>query len=271
MARTMRGASADALADLTSILVGKLGGGADASRIGDDLFTVSSLLRSEAALRRVVTDVSVDAPAKKNLVTGLLAGKVDEVSLDLVGEAVSRRWTVSRDLADALETLSEVAVVRSAGTESGRLADELFAFGQAVNDNPGLRDALSDPSRSVEDKSALVRGLLEGKALPATITLATQSLAGTYRTVAAALATYQQVAAEVHGERVATVRVAHPLAEADRQRLADALSRQYGRPIQLNVVIDPEVIGGLRVEIGDDVIDGTVETRLADARRKLAG
>ena len=86
MARTMRGASADALADLTSILVGKLGGGADASRIGDDLFTVSSLLRAEAALRRVATDVSVDAGAKKGLVTDLFGGKVDEVSLDLVTE-----------------------------------------------------------------------------------------------------------------------------------------------------------------------------------------
>lgn len=271
MASTMRGASADAAADLTSILVGKLGGGADASRIGDDLFTVSSLLRSEAALRRVATDVSVDAGAKKGLVTDLFGGKVDAVSLDLVAEAVSRRWTVSRDLADTLETLSEVAVVRSAGADSGRLADELFAFGQVVNDNPGLRDALSDPARSVDDKAALVEGLLQGKALPATVTLAKQALAGTYRTVATALSTYQQVAAEVHGERVATVRVAHPLADADRQRLADALSRQYDRPIHLNVVIDPDVIGGIRVEIGDDVIDGTVETRLADARRKLAG
>ena len=117
----------------------------------------------------------------------------------------------------------------------------------------------------------LVRGLLEGKALPATVTLALQALAGTYRTVAVALATYQQVAAQVHGERVATVRVAHPLADTERQRLTDALSRQYDRQIHLNVVVDPDVIGGIRVEIGDDVIDGTVANRLDDARRKLAG
>src|SRR5690606_8552665 len=154
-----------------------------------------------------------------------------QVSLDVITSAVGRRWTGSRDLGDALETLSEVAVVRSAGEDSARLADELFAFGQAVNDNPALRDALCDPARSVADKASLVRGLLEGKALPATVTLAKQALAGTYRTVASALATYQHVAAQVHGERVATVRVAHPLADADRQRLSDALSRQYDRPI----------------------------------------
>ena len=103
------------------------------------------------------------------------------------------------------------------------------------------------------------------------MTLALQALAGTYRTVAVALATYQQVAAQVHGERVATVRVAHPLADAERQRLSDALSRQYDRSIHLNVVVDPDVIGGIRVEIGDDVIDGTVSSRIAEAGRKLAG
>lgn len=267
----LRGASADSLAVLLEDLQSRLAGGADAARVGDDLFTVAMLLRSEPGLRRVATDVSVESDAKQRLVAELFGGKVDAATLEIVQSAVGRRWTASRDLADALERLSEVAVVRSAGVDSARLSDELFAFGQVVADNTSLRDALSDRSRSVEDKSALVRSLLEGKALPATITLATQALAGTYRTVGSALASYQQVAAEVHGERVATVRVAHPLSAADRQRLTDALSRQYDRPIHLNVVVDPTVLGGIRVELGDDVIDGTVANRLDDARRKLAG
>jgi F-type H+-transporting ATPase subunit delta len=271
MTIALRGASADALAALSSELESRLGSGADASRIGDDLFTVSTLLRSEPGLRRVATDVSVDSAAKAGLMTEIFGGKVDPVSLDILTSAVGRRWTVSRNLGDVLEHLSEVAIVRSAGDDSGRLADELHAYAQAVNDNPSLRDALSDPARSVADKATLVRGLLEGKALPATITLALQALAGTYRTVAVALATYQQVAAQVHGERVATVRVAHPLADAERQRLNDALSRQYDRSIHLNVVVDPDVIGGIRVEIGDDVIDGTVANRIDNARRQLAG
>ncbi len=271
MAGAMRGASADALAALTSDLESRLRSGADASRIGDDLFTVSSVLRAEAALRRVATDASVDAAAKAGLVGQIFGGRVDQNTLDLLGSAVGRRWTVSRDLADALEHLGEVAVVRSAGDDSGRLADELFEYGQTVNDNPSLRDALSDPSRSQHDKAGLVRSLLGGRALPATVTLAQQALTGSYRTVAAALTTYQQVAASVHDERVATVRVAHPLSDADRQRLSDALARQYDRRIHLNVVVDPGVIGGIKVEVGDDVIDGTVANRLDEARRSLAG
>lgn len=267
----LRGASAESFGALTEELGQALEGGADAARVGDDLFGVAALLRAEPALRRVATDVSVDAGAKQRLVAGLLGDKVDPATSALVESAVARRWTATRDLADTLEHLGVVAVVRSAGDDAGRLADELFAFGRAVTENPELRDALSDPARSRDDKAALVRSLLEGKALPATETLAVQSLSGSYRTVNVALAEYQQVAAEVHGERVATVRVAHPLGDAERQRLTDALSRQYGRQIHLNVVVDPDVIGGVRVEIGDDVIDGTVSSRLDEARRKLAG
>lgn len=267
----LRGASREALAALASELDSKLQGGADAGRVGDDLFTVATLLRSEPGLRRVATDVSVDAAAKQRLVGEIFGGKVDQAALDIIGSAVGRRWTVGRNLADALEHLSEVAIVRSAGDDSGRLADELFAFGQTVNQEPELRNALSDPARSVTDKAELLRSILEGKALPATITLAEHSVAGTYRTVATALTSYQQVAADVHGERVATVRVAHELSEGDRQRLTEALTRQYDRQIHLNVVIDPEVIGGIKVEIGNDVIDGTVSSRLDEARRKLAG
>jgi len=75
----------------------------------------------------------------------------------------------------------------------------------------------------------------------------------------------------VHGESVAVVRVARELPDGDLERLRTALTAQYGRDLHLNVVVEPELIGGLRVEIGDDVIDGTVASRLHDARRRLAG
>ncbi|WP_426245193.1 F0F1 ATP synthase subunit delta [Nocardioides sp. LHG3406-4] len=269
---SFRGASAGAYAALRELLDEQLSGDVDAAkRAGDDLFGVSQLLRREASLRRVATDVSLPAEAKQGLVRQILDGKIDGAAGSVVDAAVAQRWTRTRDLADALESLSEVAVVTSAGSDSGRLADELFSFAQTVNHAPELRDALSDPSRSVDDKVSLLDGLMADKALPATVTLAKHALAGTYRTVGVALTTYQHVAAELHGEKVATVRVAHPLADGDIQRLTDALSRQYDREIHLNVVVDPDVIGGIRVEIGDDVIDGTVVSRLDDARRQLAG
>lgn len=266
-----RGASADALAVLVEKLDQVIAGGADAARVGDDLFTVALLVRGEPTFRRVVTDVSIGAEAKKGLVRQILGGKAADASLTVVEEAVTRRWTGGRDLGLALEHLSEVAVVRSAGGEAERLADELFGLARIVDQNPDFRDALSDPARSIDDKGALVEGLLAGKALPATVTLAKQALAGTYRTVTAALTAYQGVAAQVRDQRVAVVRVGKPLADGDQERLRSALSRQYGREVHLNVVVDPAVIGGIKVEIGDDVIDGTVASRLDDARRRLAG
>jgi F-type H+-transporting ATPase subunit delta len=268
---SLRGASAEALRGLTDELGSALGGSADAARVSADLFGVADLLRSEPSLRRVATDVSLAASAKQGLVREILGEKVSGAAADLVADAVGRRWTSTRDLADVLEHLGVLAAVESAGSDSARLSDELFEFGQVVKDNPALRDALSDPARSREDKATMLRSLLEGRSLPATLALAEQALAGSFRTVSVALAVFQQLAADVHQQKVATVRVARPLSDDDRSRLTEALTRTYDRDIHLNVVVDPDVIGGIRVEIGDDVIDGTVSNRLDDARRKLAG
>jgi F-type H+-transporting ATPase subunit delta len=263
----MRGASADAYARAAEVLPGT----GDLRTVGEGLFGTADLLRAEPGLRRVATDVSIPGEAKAGLVRDVLSGKVSDEALEVVTTAVAQRWTATRDLADALEQLGVVSVVRSAADQADRLEDELFAVAQLVQGNPDLRDALSDPARSRADKARLVGGLLGEKVLPATVSLVQQSLSGSHRTVGVALAAYQKVAAEVREQRVATVRVARPLAESERERLQAVLSRSYGRTVHLNVVVDPQVIGGIRVDIGDDVIDGTVASRLDDAGRKLAG
>lgn len=267
----LRGASAESLRELADELGSALRAGQHAERVAGELYDVATLLRSEGALRRFSTDASLPSEAKQGLVRQVLEGKVDDVTLTLVSSAVARRWTSTRDLPDAIERLSELTVVTSVGSDAGRLADELFALGQTLVAHPELRDALSNPARSTTDKAALLDGLLDGKVLPATVALAKQALGGTYRTLTTALATYRRVAAEAHDEVVATVRVVSPLGDAERERLATALTEQYGKQVHLNEVVDPGVLGGMRVEIGDDVIDGTVSNRLDDARRKLAG
>ena len=284
----MRGASADSLAALTDelgqtrgllsrltaiVTGGGEGDGPDGGRTADDLFGVAAVLRREPALRRTLTDGSLPSKPKVGLARQVFGGSLASASLDLVSSAVSRSWTAPRDLADALEHLGVVAVVKGAEQrdEADALESELFTFGRIVADNADLRDALADPTRSVEDKQALVGRLLEGRATAATVRLAQQSVSGTYRTVALAVEDYQKITAEHRERLVATVRVAHELSEADERRLAEALAGQYGRPVHLNTLVDHDVIGGMRVEIGDDVIDGTVSNRLDEARRRLAG
>lgn len=264
------GASAEALAELTAQLDDVVSQ-TSAEQAGDELFTVSQLFRSEPGLRRFATDTTLPAEAKQGMVTAVFGNRLEGPVLDLLSVAVSHRWTSGRDLPDALERLGEIAIVKSAGSESGALTDEIFSLNQIVNADPALRDALADPGRSVDDKTALLDSLLSGKAQPATITLAKQALAGMYHTFNAALVAYRDVAAAVEGQTAATVRVARSLSAADRQRLTDVLSRQYDARVHLNEVVDPSVLGGIRVEIGGQVIDGTISSRLDAARRRLAG
>lgn len=267
----LRGASADSLRELVSELDAALGSGASAEQVARELFAVAGLLREEPTFRRMATDASLPAEAKRGLVDQVLGGKVGDSTRAVVASAAGRRWTSSRDLPDALERLGEIAVVRSAGSDADRLADEVFALSRTLTANPDLRDALANPARSRADKATLLDDLLGGKVLPGTLALAKQALAGSYRTVPAALEHYRRVAAEARGEYVATVRVVAPLSDGDRDRLTKALREQYGREIHVNEIVDPSVLGGIRVEIGDDVIDGTVSSRLDDARRKLVG
>ncbi len=269
----MRGASAGSLERLTEQLGSAIESGSDAARIADDLFAVSALLRKEPSLRRMATDLSLQPAAKSDFVRNLLGGQLDPASMDLVASAVAQRWAATRDLGDALEQLGVIAVVKGAerAGQADALEEQLFGLERLLTENPELRDALSDPSRSVEDKNSLLSSLLEGRATDATIRLAKQALVSSHRTMPVAIEEYQKVAAENRHRLVATVRVARELGDGERQRLQGALARQYDRPVHLNVVVDPEVVGGVKVEIGDDVIDGTVASRLDEARRRLAG
>ena len=266
----VRGASAEALVDLRE-RVGSTRTLADAATLGEELFGVARVLRNEAALRRVMTDSAVEDEAKVGLVENVFGSALGATSVELLKEAVQRRWTFSRDLADVLEHLGVLALVHSAGRDGGRVSDELFAVRQLVDSSPELRTTLSDPTRSVQDRTGLLTGLLGDQTLPATNTLVEQAVSGADTTVDASLRGYQDIAAGARGERVATVHTARELSKDDEQRLATALGKQYDTTVHLHVVVEPDLVGGLRVEIGDDVIDGSVANRLDDARRRIAG
>jgi len=264
----LRGASAEA----RSALASKVGSGTleDTATLGDQLLAVAGVLRSEPALRRVFTDGSVEGEAKAGLAASVFGGKVGDPTLALVKEAVQQRWTSSRDLAGVLEELGIQALVRSAGAQGPRVSDELFAVGQLIDANPDLRDVLSDPARSPDDKAALVSSVLDGKVLDSTQRLVGQAVRSR-EPFGRALESIQRVAADVQDELLAVVHTARPLGTTEITRLTQALGKAYDATVHLHVVEDKDLIGGLRVEIGDDVIDGSVASKLDNARRRIAG
>jgi F-type H+-transporting ATPase subunit delta len=123
----------------------------------------------------------------------------------------------------------------------------------------------------VADKQGLVRSLLDGKVDAATLLLVAQAVSGAHLTLTQAIDDFVELAARTRNRVVALVRVAQPLAEDEEKRLAAALSAQYDGAVHLNTVVDPSVLGGIHVTVGDEVIDGTLSSRLDDASRRLAG
>ncbi|MEU5976175.1 F0F1 ATP synthase subunit delta [Streptomyces sp. NPDC047315] len=257
--------SLDALTDNTSV---------DATKLAGELAAVTALFDREVSLRRVLTDPAQSGDAKSELAGRLLRGQVGGETADLVSGMVRARWSRSRDLVDALEELASVAEL-TAAQRAGVLddvEDELFRFGRIVESNPQLRAALTDKSAAPGARAELLRSLLTGKAAPATERLVTRLVtAPRGRSLEQGIDSLSKLAAARRDRVVAVVTSAVPLTEQQKQRLGAGLARLYGREMHLNLEVDPTVIGGLSVRVGDEVIDGTIADRLDEAKRRLAG
>ena len=268
----MQGASRASYAELREQLSTVARGAVTAGRIGDELFAVVRLLDSEHGLRRALADPTKPAAEKAAVAGQLLHGKISAGAEKLVAEAVAAQWATPGDLSDALEQLAIEAftIAAQAGRSLDDLEDDLFRFGRLISGQPGLRLALVG-STPPDAKASLVESLLSGKVSPVSLNLITQVLTHPRgRSPQAVLDLCASIAARRREQLVAVVRVAIELSAAQRKRLNDALTSSYGRDMHLNIVHDPTVVGGMSVQIGDELVDGTTASRLAEVRRNLA-
>ncbi|MFF7278764.1 F0F1 ATP synthase subunit delta [Streptomyces griseorubiginosus] len=255
----------DALTDNTSV---------DAGSLADELAAVTALLDREVSLRRVLTDPAQAGEAKAELAQRLIGTQVGGPAADLVAGMVRSRWSQSRDLVDALEVLASIADL-TAAQQRGKLdsvEDELFRFGRIVTSSTELRAALTNRSATASAKRELLGSLLGGRADATTERLVTRLVAAPRgRSLESGLESLSKLAAERRDRMVAVVTSAVPLSDRQKQRLSGALAKLYGRQMHLNLDVDPEVLGGIRVQVGDEVINGSIADRIEDAGRRVAG
>lgn len=262
-----RGAWAHALAVLHEQLKT-----ADPAALADELFAIGEVVDGTAKLRRSLADPSRDAWPKRELAKRLFAGKVSAAAQAVLEAAVSGRWSSDRDLIDCLERLGIDAVLAGAQAagDLDRVQDELFRVERLVAGTPELREVINDRAVPGRRKAELLVRLLDGKALPATVLLAQRPvLHPRGRRYSAAIWRQLSIAARRRDSITAIVTSAVALSDDERDRLERALAAVYGHQVFVNTVVDESVLGGVHVRIGDEVVDGTVARRLADARRAM--
>lgn len=266
----MQGASRQSLAAIRDQVAGRPGFSSRST--GEQLLAVAALLSSQSALRNALTDTGTSSQRRTALVDDVFAGKVDEATLEALRDAVQQRWSRPRDLAEGVELLGAEALLAHAEAD-GRIdtvEEQLFRVSRLLESSGELQILLSDPAVTPAVKAAVLSDLLTDRAEPETVALVVHLV----RTspggeVEHRLAAVVELAARRRQQLLADVRVPIELTAAQSQRLAAALTRLYSQPVSVAVTVDETLLGGAVVRVGDEIIDGSVASRLAAARRTL--
>ncbi|WP_113718643.1 F0F1 ATP synthase subunit delta [Arthrobacter dokdonensis] len=254
--------------------------------LAQELFSILAILDSSAGLRRSLTDPSRTGAEKSALVTALLKGKVSAEAETIVGRLAAARWSDARDLGDALETLAATVVIavaenRSSSVSSGHsvsglsalttLENELFSFNQAVESSHEVQHALVEQQASESAKADLALKLVPGASQESQVLIRQAVVNPRGLKAVKLIERFANLAAARQQRWIANVTVSRPMDTAQLDRLQRGLNSLYGRELNVNVRVDPALIGGVRVQVGDEVVDASVMARLGELRRQLAG
>lgn len=237
----------------------------------DELFAVVDLLENQAPLRRSLSDPSSTAESRAALATRLFANRISSSAMAVLAEVANGTFPSGRALVAALETQGLRAMLRVAqgSGDLERVQQELHDFATTVDSDSALSDTLRNRTYPLQARRELVSRLISNRAHPITERLLARAAAARVRTLPLTVRSYLGMAASLAGQQIARVTVARPLDEARTERLRRALEAQVGGPVTLQVEVDPEVLGGMNIVLGDHIIESTTAGRLDDARRLL--
>jgi len=246
---------------------------ASASELSSHLFFAADVFSGNTSLRRAITDPSRDKAAKAALVKDLFGKSTGALAVSLMSDVSALRWSATKDVIHVIEQLAIEAEASAANisNELDRVEDEFFETSRLVADNFELRKALVSVGSS-DAKSALIAEVIGKKASSSTVKLASalvSHLRG--RSIEAAFTDYLFGLANRRNRLIAVVRTASALTDAQATRLATVLEKKVGQPIRINVQIDPTILGGVSIKFADELVDGSVVNRLANAGRALVG
>jgi len=237
----------------------------------EQLFAAGRVLAASSQLRAMLADPAINVGAKEGLIGKVFGTKLGKSASALLLAVVSSDWSSQDDLLTGIEDLA-LRVAAISAPDSLAIDSELFAFSRIVASDNELELALGTKLGDPSTKGGLVASLLGGKASEQTIVIVSSLVQQPLgRRIGALLTHAASVVADQSGQAIATVTSAAPIAASQLASLTKSLTKMYGRELRLNLVIDPSIIGGLRVQVGDDVIDGTVSSRIKDMRLQLAG
>jgi len=254
--------------------------------LAQELFSILAVLDSSAGLRRSLTDPSRTGAEKSALVSSLVKGKVSAEAEAIVGRLAAARWSDARDLGDALETVAATVVIavaenRNTSASSGNsvsgidglasLESELFSFSQAVDSSHEVQRALVEPQASESAKMDLAIKLVPGASGEAQALIRQAVVNPRGLKTVKLIERFANLAAARQQRWIAEVTVSRPMQDGQLARLQRGLNSLYGRELNINVRVDPALIGGVRVRVGDEVVDASVMARLGELRRQLAG
>jgi F-type H+-transporting ATPase subunit delta len=240
--------------------------------VGDDLVAVAKLLRTEPVLSKHFSEPTDAGDAKANLAEAVLSGKISDTALETVKTAVAQRWSDASDLNYAVQHVARLALLVRAerNDETSEVEDQLFRFSRILDSESRLSAVLSDYTTPAQGRIGLLDSLLENQASATTKALLAQTVELLHGERAdEAVRELAELAVARRGELMAHVTAASELSDAQRTRLTELLSRIYSHPVSVQLHIDPEILGGLTIAVGDEVIDGSLASRLASAETRL--